>query len=356
MMALMHDGKNMEIKVAKELTYNQLESNILIKGLNNPHHINIYDDKTMLVVEAGSGNTHEADGRLIKVDLTEQGAHADVVLEHQPSMNMLPKMKRDEIMGLSDIATGDGKLLLSLTDYINGSKIISISPFSVNTLFMTHGHINSIVFHPVRKSWFWVKPDTNMVIELLNDGTERVVVQLDNLSDGQDAVPVCIIYEDTTQSLLVSLFSGEIGRDYSKVGVDFGNRSGQVIRVNPETGNISVVVSELTAPTGIALSDDNILYVLELCSDFLEPLFTEKCIKSCLHGGFRRHSGRLLAIDLLSQQIIVVADKLDTPSNIKINKNHMYISECMGMPGRLIPNTDGKQMHVSGFIRRVIIS
>lgn len=347
----------MEISITKDLPYELYESNIIVKGLNNPRGINIYDDKTMLVIEAGSGNTQQADGRLIKVDLSEQyGQVIAVVLEHQASMNMLPEMRRDEIMGLSDVATGDGKLLVSLTDYINGSKIICISPSTVNTIVNTHGHINSIVFHPVRKTWFWVKPDSNTVIELLDDGTERIVVQLDKLPDNQDAVPVCIIYEDRTQSLLISLFSGEIGNDQSKLGVDFDSQAGQVIRVNPVTGNVTVVVRELTAPTGIAIADDNILYVLELCSDFLEPLVTDNCIYDCLHGGFRRHSGRLLAIDLSSAQIVVVANELDTPSNIKIHNKAMYISEGMGMPGRLIPSSKGEQIHVSGFIRKVSMS
>ena len=344
----------MTIVIKKDLPSNKFDSEIIVRGLNNPRGLKIFDDETLLVIEAGSGDSQQADGRLLKVDLSREGGQIlDVILQQKSSMNMLPVMKRDEILGLSDIAISDRQMLVSLTDYVKGSTILSISGSSVSTLVKSQGHINSIVYHPVRKSWFCVKPDSNVVIEFLSDGTERIVAQIENMSDDQDAVPVCIIYEEATQSFLVSLLSGEIGKDQSKVGIDFDKQAGEIIRVDPETGKIDRVVTGLTAPTGITLAADNTLYILELCSDFLEPLISDASAEDCLHGGFRRYSGRLLEVDLSTNLVTVVADQLDTPSNLQIHKQQIYISEGMGMPGRSIPGTNGEACSLTGYIRRL---
>ncbi|WJG09197.1 family 16 glycosylhydrolase [Aliiglaciecola sp. LCG003] len=170
---------------------------------------------------------------------------------------------------------------------------------------------------------------------------------------------------------LVFDFSGEVGTNVSQItvifdlgvmgdaptrkGIDFDSQAGQIIRIDPISGTVSLVLDGLTAPTGIALAADNILYILELCADFLEPLQNDDDTKACLHGGFQRHSGRLLTCNLDSIETKEIIDKLDTPSNIAVHHNQIYISEGMGMPGRTIPDENGQKTVVNGFIRRLTI-
>lgn len=264
-------------------------------------------------------------------------------------------LKRDEIMGLSDIASDGEQILVSLTDYVGGSKVMQVHPLPVKTVFNSRGNLNSIVYHPELKAWFGIKPDANVVVEFSADGQERIVATFEDMADGQDAVPVCVIYEPDTQGLLVSLFSGEIGQDPAKRGIDFDKTAGQVVRVDIATGAVIPVVTGLTAPTGIALSEDGLLYVLELCDDFLEPLIADDATTECLHGGFKRFSGRLLSIDSGTGEAIVLAEKLDTPSNLEIHNGRLLVSEGMGMPGRPIPGIDGEGQPLDGYIRQIEI-
>ncbi len=317
------------------------------------------NDGSLLVAEAGTGDMSKPDsGRVVKLmpSLEEQNDLYEiqsVIIDQQPSMNMVSMMKRDEIMGLSEIAEGNGRILVGLTDYVSGSKVIEIFPDVNAPAFSLSGNINSIAYHPELDAWFAIKPDANVVIRLSSEKEESVVTPIADMSDGQDAVPVCIVYEPNTGMLLVTLFSGEIGGETSKLGIDFDKTAGKVIRVDPATGQISDVVCGLTAPTGIALDTDGNLFVLELCDEFLQALIGENATRQCLHGGFKRFSGRLLQIDLRREKVVVIANQLDTPSNLEIVNGRLLISEGMGMPGRPIPNTMGDSQPLTGYIRQL---
>jgi hypothetical protein len=347
------------------LTTGLLDSTIVAKGLINPRGLQSLDDGSILVVEAGSGAPQPpGSGRVVKLGLNDSKngpkyIQKETLLAEQQSMNMLKMMQRDEIMGLADVAHGDHQILVSLTDYVGGSKVMRVSPLPVCTVFNSRGNLNSIVYHPVQKAWYGIKPDANVVVEFSaigEEGEERIVANLADLADGQDAVPVCVIYEPQTQSLLVSLFSGELGVDPAKKGIDFDKTAGQVVRVDINSGLVTPVLTGLTAPTGIALSDDGLLHVLELCSDFLQPLTADDALEQCLHGGFKRFSGRLLAVDLTNGHATVLANQLDTPSNIEITDKCILISEGMGVPGRPIPDVNGKSQPLKGYIRQLMLS
>ncbi|MFT4924960.1 MAG: hypothetical protein ACI8WB_001050 [Phenylobacterium sp.] len=333
------------------------DAKIIATGLVNPRGLQALDDGSILVIEAGRGEMKSPDtGRLLKLSSdisSDERKTSDIILDKQHSMNMLGMMNRDEIMGMSDIAQGDGQTLVSLTNYVAGSTVMRVSPGPVSTVFNSRGNLNSIVYHPQLKAWFGIKPDANVVVEFSATGDERIVAELADLADGQDAVPVCVIYEPSTGALLVSLFSGELGQDAAKKGIDFDKTAGQVIRVDATTGEVTPVVTGLTAPTGIELGDDGRLYVLELCDDFLEPLVGDNATAQCLHGGFKRFSGSLLQVDLSTGEMVVVANQLDTPSNLVKHDGHLLISEGMGMPGRPIPGLNGEVQPLAGFIRQV---
>jgi len=340
---------------------------VVVKGLSNPRGLMVTNEGCLLVIEAGSGKPGVADGRVLALQLNaiqtmQTGKAQDigdsnlyrVVIDKLPSMNMQTMMKRDEIMGGGDFATNGQQIVFGLTDYVAGSKVIEVSPVAGRTIFNAQGNLNSIVHHPQFDRYFSIKPDANVVMAFSSIQSHRVVSKLEDLSDGQDAVPVCVIYEPQTHGLLVSLFSGELHGDQDKKGIDFDKSAGQVVRVDIESAQVTTVLSGLTAPTGIALANDGQLYVLELCDDFLEPLVADNATTQCLHGGFKRFSGRLLLVDLETAQAQVVAQQLDTPSNLVVDQQSVFISEGMGMPNRPIPGVDGQSRPLEGFIRHIM--
>ncbi len=329
-------------------------STIVAEHLVNPRGLQLVDDDTLLLIEAGSGNPRVPDGRLVELRRQNNGRfeRAHYLLEYQPSINMLEMMKRDEIMGLADFASNGKQTVVSLTDYIGGSKIIEVAPTPGKVVFDSQGNLNSICYHPDYDCYFAIKPDANVVVAFSGD-EEKVIAPLNALSGGQDAVPVCVVYEPKTKGLLVSLFSGEIGGHETGQGIDFDKQAGQVVRVDIESGSVTPVITGLCAPTGIALDDEGKLYVLELCDDFLEPLVADDATKQCLHGGFKRFSGRLLLCDLANAHTQVIATGLDTPSNLVVSGNELFISEGMGMSGRPIPGPDGQSQSLMGFVRQL---
>ena len=82
---------------------------------------------------------------------------------------------------------------------------------------------------------------------------ERVLVQLPELDQGQEAVPVTLVYEPATDAVLISLFSGELQGDPTRKGIDFADKAGQWA-----TGSLNISCPELgrnvqARPSSIAL-------------------------------------------------------------------------------------------------------
>lgn len=224
-------------------------------------------------------------------------------------MNMQARMLRDEIMGLSDIACGDGRCLASQTDYVEGSRLLDLQFDPPEPVFHSRGNLNALCFHPTRRSWLAVKPDSNQLVEFVDGQQERVLAQLPELEQGQEAVPVTLVHEPNTDAVLISLFSGELHGDPLRKGIDFADRAGRVIRVWPADGRIEVVVQGLQLPTGLALDRNGNLLVLELCDSVQQPL-TPDWQGEPRHGGFTRFSGRLLHCNLQTEQVTVLAQGL----------------------------------------------
>jgi hypothetical protein len=65
---------------------------------------------------------------------------------------MQARMLRDEIMGVSDIACGDGRCLVSQTDYIAGSKLLDLQYTPPEPVFHSRGNLNALCYHPTRRS------------------------------------------------------------------------------------------------------------------------------------------------------------------------------------------------------------
>ncbi|OPA89583.1 hypothetical protein BFW86_13945 [Pseudomonas fluorescens] len=331
-------------------------SDIIAEGLFNPRGVCVEDDGSLLLVEAGSGLPDQTfSGRISRL---RPAAHAqdgylppEVLAQGFRSMNMQARMLRDEIMGLSDIAFGAGRYVVSQTDYVAGSKLLDLQYSPPEPLFHSRGNLNSLCYHPSRQSWLAVKPDTNQLVEFTPDG-EQILALLPDQDQGQEAVPVTLVYEPQTDAVLISLFSGELHRDPTRKGIDFADNAGKVIRVWPASGRIEVLIRGLQLPTGLALDPQGRILVLELCDRLLQPLPLDWS-GEVLHGGFARFSGRLLRCDVQQRNVQVLAKGLDTPSNLCCIEGAVLVSEGMGLSGRPIPTADQQVVALSGRLRRV---
>ncbi|WP_323160476.1 hypothetical protein [Pseudomonas fluorescens] len=332
-------------------------STIIAEGLLNPRGVCVQADGSLLLVEAGSGLPDQTfSGRIsrLRPDPLKPGAYLapETLAQGFRSMNMQARMLRDEIMGLSDIACGDGRCLVSQTDYVAGSKLLDLQYTPPEPVFHSRGNLNALCYHPTRHSWLAVKPDTNQLVEFRSGEDEQVLVQLPDLDMGQEAVPVTLIHEPATDAVLLSLFSGELHNDPARKGIDFDDQAGQVIRVWPDTGRIEVLIRGLQLPTGLALCPQGDVLVLELCSRLQQPLPPDWNGEP-LHGGFTRFSGRLLSCNLQTGEVTVLARDLDTPSNLCLVQDAVLVSEGMGLTGRPLPTPDNKVVALSGRLRRV---
>jgi len=332
-------------------------STIIAEGLLNPRGVCVQADGSLLLVEAGSGLPDQTfSGRIsrLRPDPLKPGAYLapETLAPGFRSMNMQARMLRDEIMGLSDIACGEGRCLVSQTDYVAGSKLLDLQYTPPEPVFHSRGNLNALCYHPTRHSWLAVKPDTNQLVEFRSGEDEQVLVQLPDLDMGQEAVPVTLIHEPATDAVLISLFSGELHNDPARKGIDFDDQAGQVIRVWPDTGRIEVLIRGLQLPTGLALCPQGDVLVLELCSRLQQPLPPDWNGEP-LHGGFTRFSGRLLSCNLQTGEVTVLARDLDTPSNLCLVQDAVLVSEGMGLTGRPLPTPDNKVVALSGRLRRV---
>ena len=129
-------------------------------------------------------------------------------------------------------------------------------------------------------------------------------------------------------------------------------RAGGIIAVDPDSQRLRWLVRGLSVPTDLEEGPDGALYVLELCDGLVDPIRTRaELFAKPGHGGFRRFSGRLLRIDLRTQRASVLAQELDTPTNLLLVDGALYVAQGMGTPGREIPGPNGIQQ-LDGFIER----
>lgn len=339
-------------------------SKILCSDLLNPRGLIFDRNGDLLLIEAGAGEFKPPFSGQLTVRDSETGVIKKVLLEGYRSLNMQQRMLRDEIMGLADIAPlssdPNAGWLVTLTDYISGSKLIEVTEQGATTAFDAQGNLNSICYHPINDAWYCIKPDTNQVLEFRRGQPQKVICSLPDLALDQEAVPVNVLYQASSGRLLISLFSGELGRDESLRGIEFRKGDGVIVSVDPNTGDIQTLVTGLTLPTAIALTPEDTLFVTELCDDFLQPLPADHIPAQPLHGGFKRFSGRLLAVNLSERSVKQLFSGLDTPSNIAIKNGDLYLSEGMGLPGRPLPmpvnqetSDDHNHRPLTGFVRKL---
>jgi hypothetical protein len=258
-------------------------------------------------------------------------------------VNILEQLavNRDEVFGLADIEAGNGAIVVTVADPTHGSKLLRIEDSLPRTWATTPDNANSIAWHEQRGRWYAVQSFANTVIEIAPDGRQRQVALIAALERGQHSVPAALVVEPGG-TLLVALFSGQLGGDTRGTGVDFVERSGRIVRVDPETGAVSNAVEGVNAPTDLAI-EGRTLYVLEFCNGFRDPVKSAAEAKAGVrHAGFERFSGRLLRVALDSGEIEIIAQRLDLPTHLRLlSPGRLLLTEGMGTPGRMIPGPHG---------------
>lgn len=350
----------MEVPVAPEVRL--LPRQVIARGLQNPRGLFVLPDGALLVAEAGSGKPddvlsgtltrledHDADGDYF--DLGERR----VLLDRQPSKNILEIVRRDEVFGMAGIAEGRGVVLATLAFFGGPSTIFQIEGDRVSQWGSTHSNINDLTYDSRRDAWYGVASTSDEVVRLLPGGGAERVLRIPPLDNGQDAVPAYVNFDFVTGTPLVSLFTGSPQGEEGGSGVELVPRAGGIVAVQPEEKRFHWVVAGLTVPTDFAIAPDGSIYVLEFCDAFLDPVATREALYIApSHGGFRRFSGRLLRVDRKGRQITVVAQGLDAPTNLVVHERALYVSQGMGTGGRKIPGPHGV-VELDGFIERLTL-
>ena len=349
------------ISVPLEPRVQELPRVRVASGIANPRGMQRLADGSMLVSSAGTGDPANPNtGALLHLsDLNHDGDYDDdgervTLLGDQPSKNILEIVRRDEVFGMAGIAEGQGAMLVALAFFGGPTTIMRVHDLQVAPWGTTHLNINDLTFDPTREAWYGVASTTDEVVRLRQDGGSDRVVKVPPLASGQDSVPAYLVHDPVTGDLLVSLFSGSPEGEEGGKGVEIVPRAARVVRVRPEARQIEPVVTELTVPTDLEATPSGLIYVLEFCDAFVEPVETRADMaKGPSHGGFRRFTGRLLRVDRQRREVTVIARGLDEPTNLTLAGNTLYIAQGMGTPGRQIPGPDGVATPLMGFIERI---
>lgn len=335
---------------------------VVSTGLLNPRGLYSLQNRDLLLAEAGTGDpAAPMTGTLSRLSDTDgdgrfagQGERVALLTE-QPSKNLLDIVRRDEVFGLAGMDQAQDYLLVALAFFGGPTKLLEVRGDAVREWGVTHLNINDVAFDPVLQQWFGVSSGSNEVVRLLpGRGTERVL-SIPPLAQGQDAVPGYVTFDPRSQRLLVSLFSGSVLGEEGGSGVELIPRAGAILLLDPEQPRLERVVTGLTAPTDLVVAADGVIYVLEFCDAFIDPVADRSALQGGpTHGGFRRFSGRLLRIDRSRGEVSVLAEKLDTPTNLAIAGTDLYIAQGMGTPGREIPGPSGAT-RLDGFVERLTL-
>lgn len=325
-----------------------LAHRVVASGLLNPRGLHELPDGALLVSEAGTGDpANPGTGRLLRLrDVDGDGDFDDAgertaLLQGMRSTNIIDIVRRDEVFGMADIAAGDGKLLVTHAFFGMPTTVYAVEGDRATEWGAVHANLNALTFDAGRKRWFAASSSSDELVEVHEGGGQRRVLKFPPLAQGQDAVPGYLEYEPESQRVLVSLFSGSPEGEEGGSGIELVRRAGLVVRVDPDTGETVPAITGLTAPTDLVLDTRGRVYILELCDGFVDPIETREAMGRVGHGGFRRFSGRLLRVDLRSGEVRELATGLDTPTNLSLAGNRLYIALGMGTPGRQIPGPAG---------------
>lgn len=326
---------------------------MVARGLRNPRGMLEESDGSLLVATAGSGGD-AADGALVRV---RRGAATETLVDRQPTNNLLEFVRRDEVFGLAALERGGGTTLVSTAFFEGPSQLHEWTGDELRLRATIAGNLNDLAWDPQRRTWFAVSSSSEELLRIdLETGSATRVLTFEPLTHGQDAVPGYLRPDPRTGDLLVTLFSGSPLGETGGDGTEIQQHAGAIVQIDPDSGSVRPLLTGLTAPTDLDISDDGrFVRVLEFCTDFLDPAENrEQLLARPNHGGFRRFSGRLLEFDRDTGAVQVIADGLDTPTNLARRGNRLHIAQGMGTPGRRIPAAGGRGVvALDGFIETI---
>jgi hypothetical protein len=324
-------------------------------GLQNPRGIAVLPDGRLLVGEAGTGftpdNPAEYTGRLsLFADQNNDGDYDDSgeitpVLEHVPTYNIMTQFNpgRDEVLGVGDVlALDDGRVFFTLDDHFDKISIAALNTSLQRNsdLAVGSGSMNSIAYD-LRSGSIYVAESSNDAVSVVSlDGTVRTLARFGLLAHKQQSVPAGVAVDPRNGDVLAALFSGQLWDYYGSI-LSYMPGDAKIVRVNPATGTMSDVITGLTTAVDVAVDDAGNIYVVEMATEWPTPLLTRAFD---LYdpgappdaGGYPRFSGRVTQYSDDGRLRSILADNLDTPTNVTYDHGALYISAGQGTPGRPI--------------------
>ncbi|MEO1663360.1 MAG: ScyD/ScyE family protein [Chloroflexota bacterium] len=352
-------------------------------NLNNPRGIDFLPDGRMVVLEAGTGTTLQIEttgtGRIsIFEDVNGDGDYDDAgertpILDGVPSYNSLRFLNtgHDEVYGLGDLVTlPDGSIYFTKDDpfaepapqfddlFYGDTGIFSVNAASgeAQRLVKRAATVSAIAYHPEREGFYATESGLNamMFTDLAGEVTELVTFA--ELASGQQAVPAGIAYDPTTGDLLVALFSGFI-KDYYGTMLSFMPGDAKIVRYDPDTEMVTDEITGLTTAIDVAVDDSGNVYVAELTTEWAPALMPAAFdlydpASPPDVGGYERFSGRITAYPAGGGEPMLLADGVETPTNMTWHAGALYISTGLGTPGRSV-HTAGGLHAITGVIYRM---
>jgi len=355
----------------------------IASGLNNPRGVAVLADGRLVVAEAGLGDDDAGNARgsgtlSIFDDLNQDGDFDDEgerspLLTEIASYNTLRYYRsgHDEVFGIGDVLILDEDRIFFTKDdpfHIAGHEgtgtftgdvgIFEVADTKTGTrrLVERAATLNSFVFDPERQLFYVTESGYNRVMWVNRDGEADVLVNLPMLEHMQQPVPAGIALDPTTGDLLVALFSGFV-YDYFDTVIGFMPGDARIMRVDPDTGTLSEELSGLTTAVDVAIDEEGNRFVLEMTTVWPPtsmPYYFELNDPTMLPdpGGYARFTGRVTMYPAGQDEGIILADGLDTPTNITYAAGHLYVSTGLGTPGRNIITPTGIQP-IEGMIYRI---
>jgi sugar lactone lactonase YvrE len=354
----------------------------LATGLQNPRGVVVLADGRLVVVEAGNGiETTDAaseTGRISVFEDLDADGNFDGVGEIQPVVSQIPSYNTltefgtglDEVGGTGDIVSlGDGRMLITRDDpsegYVaDGSPTgINVVEFSLESglgdnLIVRNSTMNALAYDRDSEVLYVVESGLNRLIAVTLDGTIRLVTDFPQLEQGQQAVPAGAAFDPTTGDVLVALFSGQVG-DYFGDVLAFWPGAAKIVRVDPATGRQTDEITGLTTAVDVAVDDIGNVFVVELSSIWPSArvprgfdLFDPDAAPD--PGGYPRFAGSVTLYPADDGDPVVLANKLDLPTNITYADGALYVSIGQGTPGRPIIGPTGSTSIV-GELHRITL-